>query len=366
MNSHLSKRKVSKATASNSRGSSQSTLGGVRQQSSPTLVPDRDDTLSASTVNADVFDTCKPSGGSSDIACDPRLSTDNTHSRKVPSPPQVDTNSLPGICHAINHTSPSTQVTGEPGAYSGFNHVQVPSTGSRPPIQHHESLESARANHYCLRPQHLSAFRTSQAPRLVDSLSMNHDNAYYLSRNHPPGSYLPPYNMDRSRTVPTSSPLLPSFVFPPMNPSYSSALRSDSVTSLAIKSSTSESQQSIQTEQPMSAASLSSMQETTTLPVFNQEIFNHATFRMDDEFMGWLFNDEQNHLMHSPISYDGADKHQGYSNAPYQDQSIVTNGIQTKLVPDIAPIQSVLDSGQPESKLSVSKEANHKITHMLT
>ena len=132
--------------------------------------------------------------------------------------------------------------------------------------------------------------------------------------------------------------------------------RSDSVTSLAIKSAVSGNQPLVveTTDHSQKSAPLGRKPDATTMPVFNHETFDHVHVGMGDNFMGWLFDDEQRRLLDAPLPDDPYHQYEHASN--FQLESHMHDPIiQAHHLPGIFTIPSVLDSGLPESVLSEAR-----------
>ncbi|KAL1297049.1 hypothetical protein AAFC00_004638 [Neodothiora populina] len=148
---------------------------------------------------------------------------------------------------------------------------------------------------------------------------------------------------------------LPSLRFSSLMSQDSNFMRSDSATSFIMKSTDPYSQtMTISHDGHFDDSTLlQAFPNVTTAPVFNQETFNHFQFGMGDDFMDWLFGDEQRRLMSSPIPYNPNSLQDSYPGTGKQHQTGF--GVELDPVPSVTPIPSVLDSGQPESMLSASR-----------
>lgn len=156
-----------------------------------------------------------------------------------------------------------------------------------------------------------------------------------------------------------STPPLPHFGFPLMGIHGSGDMHSDSVMSSTSKSAIADDKPPARSrdDQPEDFTSLECIPTAMTMPVFSHEAINHVQYGgLGDEFFDWLFSNERNQILHSPM-LDGAtyqlDQRDSKLSSP-QDSYATTPKVQVEPFHGRPPIPSVLDSGQPESILSVS------------
>lgn len=293
-----------------------------------------------------------------DIALDPRLTSNDSSSGDV----QARVTSRSSLSdragrstNAMNSDVASKIV--RPHSYLAFSNVQHDAAVTLDPqMQQPLPSEHDVNNGTFARPQPLTMSRTVQPSRFVEPYNEQHSSSMYSTlHGNASGQFSQSYMLPgstRPRSPPNtgSTPSLPPFAFPFVGPQHVGGMRSDSVTSFASKSTLGDYRQptTAQEDQYDVIAMSDRIPDALTMPVFNTGAFDHIPLGMGDEFMGWLFSGDQ--LLHSPLSYNPSFQSNQEPSVLRIDQQTTPLGSQ---VPDQAPIRSILDSGQPESLLSV-------------
>lgn len=210
------------------------------------------------------------------------------------------------------------------------------------------------------RPQPFPVSRHYRQSHLGTSHGVN-NTMYSTSHKASLGQFAPSYVPSRPSADTGSTPPLPPFGFPLMSIHGSGGMRSDSVTSSTSKSAIADNKPSAtsRVDQPEDFTSLECIPTTMTMPVFSHETINHVQYGgLGDEFFDWLFSNERNQILHSPMlnsaTYQLDQRHSSLGSP--QDSYATTPQIQVEPLHGRPPIPSVLDSGQPESILSVSSK----------
>lgn len=229
-----------------------------------------------------------------------------------------------------------------------------------PAVEQHFPPRQHEANNGTFdRPQHYPVSRPYRQSHLGTSHGVN--NAMYsASHKASIGQFPPSYFSSRPPADTGSTPPLPPFGFPLMGIHGSSDMRSDSVTSSTSKSAIADNKPSApsRVDQPEDFTSLECIPTTMTMPVFSHETINHVQYGgLGDEFFDWLFSNERNQILHSPMLNGAAyelDQRDSKLGSP-QDSYATTPQMQIEPLHGRPPIPSVLDSGLPESILSEAR-----------